>query len=349
VNTRAATVSQLGNVPAELREPLFRIVAGDTCKEIRIAATQLILLCPIAYQHFLGDQDPKVQTVIAASSVEIRRLHPDPASVIAVITNPNYFTAVAPEVRYAIASVLGDHAKLEERPSADKTLTDHIVPVIEKLIRDAEDSVRVAVSTSVKEIAKAFGIEFVISGLTKPFHRMLFDPQWRVRLNAIELLFGLSVISSLAFFSENLVSFIIDFLKDPISRVRLFALSGLPTLVDKFGASWLTTRLIPQLEELGASPNYLHREVYLMSISKLAKYCPERRRGNLLFRPLMRMLTDGVNSVVVLALVILSEHSAQLHPFRVQVELRPIVDGLVAGGPPTVKELAKVFLQRLPN
>jgi hypothetical protein len=61
------------------------------------------------------------------------------------------------------------------------------------------------------------------------------------------------------------------------------------------------------------------------------------------------MLTDGVNSVVVLALVILSEHSAQLHPFRVQVKVRPIVDGLVSGGPPTVKELANVFLQRLPN
>jgi hypothetical protein len=314
-----------------------------------MAAAQLILLCPVAYQHFLSDQDPKVQTVIATASVEIRRLHPDPGSVIAVFTNPNYFRSVAPDVRYAIASVLADHAKLEERPAADKTLTDLIVPVIEQFIRDPEDSVRVSVSASVKEIAKVFGIEFVISALTKPFHRMLFDPQWRVRLNAIELLFGLSVISSLAFFSENLVSFIIDFLKDPISRVRLFTLSGLPSLVDKFGTPWLTTRLIPQLEELGASPNYLHREIYLMSLSKLAKYFPERRKGNLLFRPLVRLLADSVNSVIVLALVIFSEHSAQLHPFRVQVELRPIIEGLVAGGASTVKELAKVFLERLPK
>jgi hypothetical protein len=140
-----------------------------------------------------------------------------------------------------------------------------------------------------------------------------------------------------------------DFLKDPISRVRLFALSGLPALVDKFGTDWLTTRLIPQLEELGASPNYLHREIFLMALSKLAKYFPERRRGNLLFRPLMSMLTDDVNSIVVLALVILSEHSGQLHPFRVQVELRPIIEGLVAGGAPTIKELAKVFLERWPT
>jgi HEAT repeat protein len=348
VNTRATTVSQLGNVPAELREPLFQIVAADTCKEIRLAAAQLILLCPTAYQYFLGDQDPKVQTVIAASSVEIRRLHPDPASVIAVFTNANYYQAVATGVRYAIASVLAEHAKLEPRPAADKTLA-LIVPVIERFIRDPEDSVRVAVSTSVKEIAKVFGIEFVISGLTTPFHRMLYDPQWRVRLNAIELLFGLSVTSSLAFFSENLVAFIKDFLKDPISRVRLFTLSGLPTLVDRFGTGWLTTRLLPELEELAASPNYLHRETFVMSLSKLAKYFPERRLGNLLFRPLIKLLTDGVNSVVVLALVILSEHSAKLHPFRVQVELRPIVEGLVAGGAPTVKEVAKIFLQRLPT
>jgi hypothetical protein len=49
----------------------------------------------MAYQHFLEDQDRIIQTVIAASSVATRALHPDPASLIAIFTNPNDFTAVA--------------------------------------------------------------------------------------------------------------------------------------------------------------------------------------------------------------------------------------------------------------
>jgi hypothetical protein len=56
---------------------------------------RLILLCSLGYQHFLEDQDRRIQTVIAPSSVATRGLHPDPASLIAIFTNPNYFTAVA--------------------------------------------------------------------------------------------------------------------------------------------------------------------------------------------------------------------------------------------------------------
>jgi hypothetical protein len=49
----------------------------------------------MAYQHFLDDQAWRIQSVIAASSVAIRGLHPDPASLIAIFVNPNYFRAVA--------------------------------------------------------------------------------------------------------------------------------------------------------------------------------------------------------------------------------------------------------------
>jgi hypothetical protein len=49
----------------------------------------------MAYQHFPEDQDWRFQPVIAASSVATRGLHPDPASLIAIFTNPNCVSAVA--------------------------------------------------------------------------------------------------------------------------------------------------------------------------------------------------------------------------------------------------------------
>jgi hypothetical protein len=200
----------------------------------------------------------------------------------------------------------------------------------------------------VKELAKSFGIEFVLSTLHAPYQAMLVDSQWRVRLNAIEILFGLAVVSTESFFNDNVFLLIVHFLRDPASSVRQFTQSGLPALVNRFGNAWLTTKLLPHLEELGSSPNYLHREVFAFTLWRLAKYFPERRIANYLFRPVMRLLKDDVNSVVIIALRVLADHSAKMHPFLVQCDLRPLLESLVAGGAPTTKELATAFLRRLP-
>jgi hypothetical protein len=60
---------------------------------------------------------------------------------------------------------------------------------------------------------------------------------------------------------------------------------------------------------------------------------------------MIKLLNDGVNSVVILALFILVEHSGELHPFRVDSELRRFLEGLANGNAPTVKDLARVFLE----
>jgi HEAT repeat protein len=349
LNTRAATVSQLANVPAELRDPLFQIVAGDTCNEIRRAAAELILICPTAFQYFLADQDSKIQTIIVATSVEIRRNHPEPATVLALLTNPSFFRAVAADVRYAIGSVIADHVKLEENETVSQTVAERIAPVVELYMKDSDDGVRLAISKSVNEIGKYFGIEFALGHFHNAFHRMLTDSQWRVRVNAIELLYGLAIVSPLEFFEAHLFDFIIKFLKDDNHRVRHFTLSGIPQLADRFGTEWVIGKLVPQLRALASSPNYIQRETFLLAISLLVKYFPERRRANLAFQPMIKLLSDDVNSVVLVALIVLVDVSGQLHPFRVDTELRPLLEGLVSGGAPTVKALATAFLQRLPS
>jgi hypothetical protein len=216
-------------------------------------------------------------------------------------------------------------------------------------MNDNEDKVRVAASESVREIAKYLGIEFVLGNFHTAFHRMLTDSQWRVKQNAIELIYGLAVVSTLEFFEENLFVFVIQFLKDDNSKVRHFTLSGLPNLAERFGEEWLINRLLPQLGELGTSSNYLLREVFLLAISRLSKFVPERRRAKFAFQPMIKMLKDGVNSVVLLALIVLVEHSSELHPFRVDSELRPLLESLANGNAPTVKDLARAFLERLPT
>jgi hypothetical protein len=69
--------------------------AADAPRKSGCVQSRLILLCSMPYQHFLEDQERRIQTVIAPSSVAIRGLHPDAASLIAIFTNPNYVRATA--------------------------------------------------------------------------------------------------------------------------------------------------------------------------------------------------------------------------------------------------------------
>jgi hypothetical protein len=59
-------------------------------------AARLIILCSIAdqHQHFLENQERKVQTVIGFLCCS-PGLHRRPASLIPIFTNPNSFRAVA--------------------------------------------------------------------------------------------------------------------------------------------------------------------------------------------------------------------------------------------------------------
>jgi hypothetical protein len=223
---------------------------------------------------------------------------------------------------------------------------EKIVPVLDFFSRELNDDLRVATSASTKEFAKLFGIDFIFEHLHETLHRMITDSQWRVRFNAVELLLALGVVSSVDFFNQNLYQFLDVFLRDPCDQVRQFTLSGLPNLVERFGTEWLTQTLVTILQELAKSQNFLHRELYLLAISALVAYFPEQYRSNYVFQPMIRMLKDPVNNVVAVALVLLSERIDEIHPFRKQYELRPIVEALAADAPPTIRDLAQAFMNQ---
>jgi hypothetical protein len=175
--------------------------------------------------------------------------------------------------------------------------------------------------------------------------KMITDSQWRVRMTAIELLLALILVSSLDLFNESLFQFVALFLKDRASRVRYFTITGLPALVGHFGGEWFTEKLLPTLYELGNLPNFFQRETYLMSISLLMKYFPERYRSNFVYQPIIRLLNDEVANVVVMAMMLLTDHLDDIHPFRRQCELRPILEALDEVAAPTIRELATALLR----
>jgi len=341
LDRKLQSVSNLQSVPADKLEMIFKKISEDFNHEVRECAAKQITLYPKVYKDYLADPDPKVRVAIVDNSVQIRKALNDEGILDSL--NELSSDSVA-EVRVAVARVIHQHAKVILGEEGKRITLAKVVPLIDTLLGDRSDDVRVAASQNIKDLTILFGFDFVFEQLYTSLHHMLTDTQWRVRNNAIEILFGLALACKADFFDANLFPFLTQFLRDPCNKVRAFAVEGLPALAKHFGDEWLKTKLISALQELADSPNFLYRETYLQSISVLANFFPVQYQSNYVFQPMIRMLRDPVHNVVLLAIELLSEHRESIHPFRRQHELKPILESLVENSPQTIKERSNAFL-----
>lgn len=348
VAVRLDAVSKFSEANESDLKTLFEKVSQDFNHQVREEAAEKILLYPEAFKTFLADPDPQVRITIVNKSVEIKKALIEKGR----LENPDFVidnlqvleNDSVSEVRCALARILYKHAGTEANDASRTFVLTKIVPIIDKLLSDRNDDVRIAASLNIKEITILLGFDFVFEQLYNSLHHMLTDTQWRVRNNAVELLFGLALVCSQEFFETNLFPFLIQFLQDPFYKVRQFALNSLPTLAGKFGEEWLKKKLVVALKDLAESQNYLHRETYLLAISALVSFFPVQYQSNYVFQPMIRMLKDNVYNVVLLAIELLSKHKDSIHPFRRQYELKPILEGLVENSNVTIKEQASALL-----
>lgn len=344
VQKRIEAVQRFHEVPPDAREKLFQMVAGDFNHEVRETAANLIELYPKLYTEFIDDPDPQVRIAIINNLIKIRKTEPD------ILSNfENLSKDSVAEVRCALAKVLHEHAEFKEANGEidENKLTTYIISNIQTLLNDRNDDVRIAASENMKHMTIQFGFDFVFEKMRECLHSMLTDTQWRVRINAIEILFGLALVCPDEFFKDNLFPFLCQFLRDPCSKVRQFAISSLPTLASQFKSLVKENNFKENLSNLSQSDNFLHRQTYLYCISELAAFYPPQYRSNLVFQPMIRMLKDPVQNVVLLAIELLSKHKDSIHPFRRQYELKPTLEELAENASATIKAQAAKLLEIL--
>ena len=338
-------VENLQSVPANQIEQVFKKISSDLNSEIRYAAVSQIELCPQSFQTFIHDIDPKIRSFVIQKSVDIRIALKNDSEMISALSK--FVTDTSTEVRIALASVISQHSKLFTDDHGVKTVQETLVPLLEGLLADKCDDVRVVASQNIKELAFQFGYDFVIEQLYTCLHHMLSDLQWRVRNSAIEMLFNLALACNLDFFEANLFQFLIQFLQDPSYNVRDFAISHLPSLVIHFGLEWLNSTLIKSLSELANSSNFLYRQVYLKSITILVNLFPVQFRSNYVFQPLIHFLGDPVDNVVLTSLNCITQNLRLIHPFKVQNELIPVLESLEINRSKTICEESSHLLQKI--
>lgn len=342
--TRIDAIKQFGSVSKNDRRQLFEKVLEDINHEVREEAANNIELCPSVYEKYLEDPDPRVRIAIILNSVKIRKTETKILSHFkCLIDDPD------PEVRYAFAKILHEHFEYKSGDEAadQQVLKSSIIPHIENLLADQADIVRITASDNIKYLTILFGFDFIFEELQKSLILILTDPQWRIRINGVSFLFGLARVCKEEFFNNNLLPFLIQFLKDPCKKVSQSATQSLPTLATHFGEEWLKTKLVKHLKSLAESKNLFYRQTYLNSLSQLVEFFPVEYQSNYVFQEMIRMLNDKEQNVVILALELLSKHKDSIHPFKIRYELKPILNKLAENSPPTTKSRAAKFIEEL--
>jgi hypothetical protein len=342
VTTRLEAVNRFEQVELAERFGLFDHVLGNSHHEVRESAATSIMLCPSIYEKYLTDQDPEVRITIIEKSLEIRFALSAHDPVISNLTTLASDPVI--DVRCALARVLHRHATAEFDGDSRQFTLQRICPLLQFLLSDAHDDVRIAASFNLIKFAAFFGFDFVFERLYEHLHLLLTDIQWRVLNNGLQIVFGLGLICTPPYFDENLMVFLRKYLIHSCRKTCFFALSSLPALAKHLGLEWLAQSLIPELVKLWNSPNFLHRQTYLMGISAVVAFFPVECRSKFVFQPMVRALRDPVANVVILALDLLWRHREAIHPFRRQQEMRPILEGMFEHSSHTVSEKANALL-----
>lgn len=347
---RIEGIQQFANsrIEASKLVPFFDIASKDFHQEVRIEAAKNILLCPSKFSVFIEDPFDKVRVCIINQSVELENAGQTVVDILAKRVSDH-----SPEVRTALAKIV---PKLFPQNSSDAK-KNNLIEITKNLLLDPDDDVKYYAAIIIQECTISFGFEYLFDNFSLLFHQILADPQWRVRKVGIELMFSLAYVSEFTFFKGHLFQFILKFLQDPCFKVRKFAVSCLPALVQHFDnntpdSPFLTKDLIPELKKhLAEQPNFIERETYILCISALAGLFKTEYQSNYVFQPMIKMLKESESTqyynVSILAIDHLKKHHTSIHSFRKQYELKPILKKLITHPEVTIKQRAEQFLREI--
>lgn len=341
LEVRLHYISDLRNANPNSLEAIFQKVSEDSHHQLREKAVQQITVFPKMYHLFVQDPDPQVKILLIQNSVKIREiLHEN--SILDHF--PAFISNGYIPIRIAVANTLSQHAKLSSDNNDFDLIHNQIIPLMDQLVKDTNDDVRISISEQTKAFAINYGFDFIFEKLSNVFKLILSDVQWRVRKNAFEILVGLSLSSSGDFADSFLFPFCFKYLKDPCHSLRLFAIDGIITLAAHFGFQWIQKKLMPFLIELSVSHNYLEREIYIQILSKFLSIIPPDKNQEMVFQPIIEMLKDPIESVNLLSIHLLKQNVHFIHPYRLENELKPIMQTMLHSSSQTIQIYANEFL-----
>lgn len=168
---------------------------------------------------------------------------------------------------------------------------------------------------------------------------------WRVRAESINILAYLIKNSPLAFMSEKIVKFVLDYLKDRANAVRKEGVRLIVRIIEQHGQPWAEKNIVPKLLPMFKSPTFLHRETILLALETLIPKLSQECLAKQIFSNVFYLAQDPVENVRMSVCVALS--LLYVHLPKEKDAIRKLGKNLREDKDNDVKELAVKLFAKL--
>ncbi|XP_063222755.1 serine/threonine-protein phosphatase 2A 65 kDa regulatory subunit A alpha isoform isoform X4 [Bacillus rossius redtenbacheri] len=277
--------------------PAFQALLKDTEAEVRAAAAHKV-------RDFCQNLDAYQKETIIMNSIlpYVKDLVADP--------NQHVKSALA-SVIMGLSPILGKHNTVE-----------HLLPLFLSQLKDECPEVRLNI------ISNLDCVNELSQSLLPAIVELAEDSKWRVRLAIIEYMPLLAGQLGVNFFNEKLNSLCMTWLVDHVYAIREAATMNLKKLVEKFGADWAQSTVIPKVLEMSRDQNYLHRMTCLFCINVLAEACGTDITVNVMLPTVLNMANDNVANVRFNVAKTLQKIAPVLDQNSIQMKVKPTLEKL---------------------
>lgn len=201
----------------------------------------------ISFLKLVGDESWRVRYTAAIKFNKIAKNFADDESNLSKLIDP--FIALMndneSEVRRAVAKELPQFCEfLSKFKSTNEPILERIIPVVNKLSQDPQETVRASLALSITNLSPILGKQATIDNLLPIFLVMLKEEYPDVRLNIISNLSVVNDIIGINLLSTNLLPAITELAQDSKWRVRLAIIEYIPKLAKQLGVSFFNSELL---------------------------------------------------------------------------------------------------------
>ena len=170
--------------------------------------------------------------------------------------------------------------------------------MMDALMKDDNAEVRLGMAKSMYDIFLSSEGNLLTS-INALLGTMQKDGQYRIRECVYDTLARLGVNYGLEVFKSNIEGLFFNYLNDNVASVRNVGVKSLPSLIQKFGNTWVVTCLLPKLQSFLGTPklSYLNRMCIIHSIAVCSAFLEQKQIAEMVSPILIKGLKDKISNV----------------------------------------------------
>eukprot|EP00823_Brevimastigomonas_motovehiculus_P001323 TRINITY_DN11847_c0_g1_i1.p1 TRINITY_DN11847_c0_g1~~TRINITY_DN11847_c0_g1_i1.p1 ORF type:complete len:619 (-),score=121.51 TRINITY_DN11847_c0_g1_i1:55-1911(-) len=177
-----------------------------------------------------------------------------------------------------------------------------LVPLIQQLTKDEFHQVKASVVSKMELLAECLGPTNMTNTILPNLLELSHDAKWRVRKAVVDKMCLLAKSLGAKTFEKKLQPVVISCLSDHVYAIREKACMQVALIVEEFGGKWATEKFLPAAFALyDKSTNYLHRMTVLLLIQHCGSKCGPEITEKSLLPIALTACTDDVANVRIAA------------------------------------------------